>query len=330
MSELRARSQKHRSRLSWERVKSAFLTRSMRESMENLHRQCQILNGLVLIDAATLGAATHNEVKEARVENKLWQESEESQRIISWLSEANPGLQLSDNLRLREEGTGTWIFNSDQYKSWLASDGSTLFCPGVPGAGKTVATAIVVDELYRKFLDDDSIGITFAFCNVHQRNARKEDILATLLKQLACKGTSLSTAVSDLYKIHKQTGTRPSYDDLSQTLRATVSQRLKTFVILDALDEGWVPGGSLEKIMSTVFELQDEYPIHFLCTSRFIPDISEEFENKGSSTLEIRAHVQDIEKYLEGHVSDLPSFVTKSEELRKEVIRGIVHVVDGM
>lgn len=330
LKELRRRSEKHERRLSWERVKSAFLAKTMRESMENLHRQCQILNSLVLVDTAALGAATYNEVKEARTENQIWQQSEETRQVIAWLSQVDSGAQLSDHLRQRQEGTGTWIFDTDQYQTWLASDQSTLFCPGVPGAGKTIATSIVIDELYRQFQNDKSVGITFAFCTFQQRDAKKEDILASLLKQLICKSASLPSAVKDLYSDHARIPRRPSYDALSKALRTVVSQLSKSFIIVDALDEGWFPGGALNRIISTVFELQGECPINFLATSRFIPDIAAEFKDAGSSFLEIRANDLDIVKYLEGNTTELPAFVSRNHELWREILNSIVHVVDGM
>jgi len=49
-------------RVGWERVKGAFLAKNTRESVENLHRQCQVLNGLVSIDVAVLGATTYKTV----------------------------------------------------------------------------------------------------------------------------------------------------------------------------------------------------------------------------------------------------------------------------
>jgi hypothetical protein len=57
-------------RVGWERMKGAFLAKSTRESVENLHRQCQALNNIVSIDAAVLGATTYREVKEARTEQQ--------------------------------------------------------------------------------------------------------------------------------------------------------------------------------------------------------------------------------------------------------------------
>jgi hypothetical protein len=46
--------------------------------------------------------------------------------------------------------------------------------------------------------------------------------------------------------------------------------------------------------------------------------------------LEIRASNYDLHKYLDGHMLKLPSFVSRSAELQKEVKNTIIKAVDGM
>jgi hypothetical protein len=59
----------------WERLKGAFLANDTRESVENLHQQCQTLNSMVSIDATVLGATTYKEIKEARKELQEWNQA---------------------------------------------------------------------------------------------------------------------------------------------------------------------------------------------------------------------------------------------------------------
>src|SRR5947207_162476 len=61
LKELKKRSQGHR--LGWERFKGAFLAKDTRESVENLSRQCQMLNNMLSIDTTVLGVSTYKEVK---------------------------------------------------------------------------------------------------------------------------------------------------------------------------------------------------------------------------------------------------------------------------
>lgn len=63
-------------------------------------------------------------------------------------------------------------------------------------------------------------------------------------------------------------------------------------------------------------------------TSRRLPEITEIF--RGHMLLEIRASESDVRRYVDGHISNLPSFVRCSPDLQEEVKTGIVDAVDGM
>src|SRR5205085_11562978 len=107
---------------------------------------------------------------------------EEHQAIVDWLISIDYASQHSDFIRRRQEGTGQWLLDSAEFQRWLSQKQQTLFCPGIPGAGKTMTTAIVVDSLSKRFESDGSIGIAYLYCNFRQqRDQKPEDLLAGLL-----------------------------------------------------------------------------------------------------------------------------------------------------
>ena len=71
----------------------------------------------------------------------------ENDSILNWLTRMDYTAQQNDFVRRCQEGTGQWLLNSAQFKSWLNHTRQTLFCPGIPGAGKTILTSIAVEEL---------------------------------------------------------------------------------------------------------------------------------------------------------------------------------------
>jgi Cdc6-like AAA superfamily ATPase len=73
-------------------------------------------------------------------------------------------LQQSDFISRRQEGTGQWLIESDEFKTWLNGTRKTLYCPGIPGAGKTMLISIVIDHLLNT-IQDESIGIAYIYCN---------------------------------------------------------------------------------------------------------------------------------------------------------------------
>jgi Cdc6-like AAA superfamily ATPase len=256
--------------------------------------------------------------------------SQECRTIADWLTPVEYGPQHSDYFNSRQPGTGQWLLDSVEFQTWLETNKQTLFCPGIPGAGKTILTSIVIEELTRRFSNDPTIGIAYIYCNFRRQDEQKiEDFLASLLKQLAKSQPSLPSIVKDLYGRHETKRTRPSLKELSDTLQIVTKSFSRVFVIIDALDECQeVSDGCRSKFLSEIFSLQTKCGSNIFATSRSLPDIIERFNNK--MQLEIRASNQDVQRYLDGHMSQLPGCVLRSSELQDEIKAKIIKAVDGM
>ncbi|OBT47113.1 hypothetical protein VE00_03058 [Pseudogymnoascus sp. WSF 3629] len=348
LTDLKNRGQGHR--LGWERFKGAFLAKDTRDSVENLCRQCQTLNSMLSIDAAVLGATMYKEVREGRKEQQewrqaeaktsfaiksgteqssRWQENQDFQAVLNWLTPINYADQQSDYINRQQPGTGQWILDSASFQTWLNTDKQTLFCPGIPGAGKTILTSVVVKKLTTRFQNDKSSGVAYLYCNFQRKDEQKaKDLLASLLKQLTQGRSSLPDSVKSLYESHKDKRTRPSFDEISRALQSVAALYSRVFIIVDALDECQIADGCRDKFLTELFNLQAEASVRIFATSRFIPGIVEKF--KESINLEIRASDQDVQRYLNGHISQLPGCVARSLELQEEVKAGILKAVDGM
>src|SRR5437016_1822632 len=87
--------------------------------------------------------------------------------------------QQSDFINRRQAETGQWLLDSPKFHLWLKADKQTLFCPGIPGAGKTILTSIVVDELTTRFGNDKSIGVAYIYCNFRRQDEQKIGDLLT-------------------------------------------------------------------------------------------------------------------------------------------------------
>ncbi|GKT57827.1 hypothetical protein ColTof4_09810 [Colletotrichum tofieldiae] len=221
LDDLSKRSGGHR--VGWERLKGAFVARKTRESVENLQRQCQSLNSLMAVDALTLGARIYREVKEARKERQDWKEDISNEAILDWVTPLDYGSQQSDFIGRRQEGTGQWLLDSTQYLEWTGNEKQTLFCPGIPGAGKTILTSIVVDDLSKRFRDVENANVAYIYCNFRRQNDQKvEDLLASVLKQLCQGQKSFPECVKTLFKEYKG-GKRPSLNDISKALQTVVT-----------------------------------------------------------------------------------------------------------
>lgn len=261
------------------------------------------------------------------IESKL--DRKEDLEILDWLTPIDYGAQQSDYLRQRQNGTGKWLLNSTKFEAWVQTDGQTLFCPGIPGAGKTIITSMVVDELRTRFSKDQNIGLAYIYCNFRRQDEQKaEDLLSSLLKQLAQEWPFLPDSVQSLYVKHKDKRTRPLFDEISKTLQAVATMYSRVFIIVDALDECRSSDGDRERFLSNIFNFQDKVQANVFATSRPIPEISAKF--CGSLSLEIRAIDEDVQTYLASQIYRFPSFVARNLNLQDQIKSTIAKAVGGM
>jgi Cdc6-like AAA superfamily ATPase len=255
---------------------------------------------------------------------------DEHQTILDWITPIDYATQQSDFIARRQEGTGQWLLDSDEFQTWMNRGNQVLFFSGIPGAGKTICASIVINELQARFRNDAGVGIAYVYCNFRRHQEQKAvDLLASLLKQFSQGLIYVPQSLRRLYESHHSQRTRPSSDEISQALQSVVSEYTRAFIIIDALDECQDSGGNRKRFLAGLFGLQVKTGACLLASSRFIPSIEKEFE--GSSTrMEIRASDHDLKRYIDESLPRLPAFVLRSPDLQREVENAITGAVDGM
>lgn len=265
--------------------------------------------------------------------------SEEETQILDWLSKEKSGEKFSDLKETLQNGTGQWLLQMKEFQEWktgTSDSGATMFCSGIPGAGKTMITTIVIDHLVKEFEKDASVAIAFLYCNYRRhQGAKATALLCILLRQIL--GTPLvgiPSDLRDLYKKHKAKNTFPSFEQISRILSKTISQYSKVFILVDGLDECPLSSGIRKKLVLELQNIQKRgvkgSPPTFRAffTSRPIPDIEENFVD--SVIIEVRAKEEDIKQYIGGRLQELPSYVSSDAILKKELEDTLLSAGDGM
>ncbi|KAF2181001.1 hypothetical protein K469DRAFT_692519 [Zopfia rhizophila CBS 207.26] len=219
--------------------------------------------------------------------------TEKREAILDWLTPIDYAPQQSDFITRRQVGAGRWLLESTDFQEWMKT-GKTLFCPGIPGAGKTILTSVVVEELNTRFQNNKSIGVAYIYCNFWRQDEQKaENLLASLLKQLTQGQSSLPDSVKSLYDSHKDQRTRPSFDEISRTLQSVAAMYSRVFIIVNTLDECQVSDGCRMRFLSEIFNIQAKCQASLFATSRFILEINEKFKESMRSELqnEINAEI---------------------------------------
>jgi Cdc6-like AAA superfamily ATPase len=256
-------------------------------------------------------------------------DSKEDIDILNWLTPIDYGPQQSDFIERRQQGTGQWFLELDDFKNWLNQSKITLFCRGMPGAGKTIMTSIVVEAVRTMSQNNDRIGIAYLYCNFRRQHEQKPiDLLASLLKQLIQQEGIVPKSMKSLYREHKRLKTRPSFLEISTELRSVIDSYQRAFIIVDALDECRVSDGDRKRFLLEILNIQARTGANLFVTSRLVQEIEKQFE--GSVVLDIYAREEDVERYVDSHMARLPSFVSNSPCLRGKIKTGIAKAVDGM
>ena len=170
----------------------------------------------VAIDSAALGAAVLTEVREGRREQMDQKAVAHRHAVLDWLTPKDYVSQQIDHLGRGRPGTRQWLIDSKEYSTWCGEGGRILFCLGIPGAGKTITTSIVVDDLTRKA--NQVTCVAYVYCDFRQQDEQTAQYLpSSLLRQLTRGQTSLLGCVDALHQRHSQPGTRPSVAELRAT-----------------------------------------------------------------------------------------------------------------
>ena len=175
---------------------------------------------------------------------------------------------------------------------------------------------------------DDKTGKAFLYCIYkRQDNQKVDDLLASLLGQLAVWQWMVPESIRELYDKHRR-GEKPrlSRNEILEALSSITKSYSRTFIIIDALDE-CKTNRIRNELLSEVYKLQEGSDTRLMVTFR--PSI---VLNPPSSVrrLEIRANKEDVEAYLSGQMSELPSVVQDNNELQCKIKTRILSLVDGM
>ncbi|KAJ6580363.1 ankyrin repeat-containing domain protein, partial [Mycena vulgaris] len=264
--------------------------------------------------------------RQGRTQEERNQEAEKKE-ILDWITPLNFFQRQDDIFSTWQEGTGEWLLADLQFKNWESGSDKILWCRGIPGAGKTVLSSLVVNHLRAQFRNTD-IGVACIYLNHKETDVQTPvNLLASLWKQLVVD-TILPPAVHDLYKHHRTRDTRPSLAEVSEILKFTVAQHSRVYLVVDALDEYF------ENPRNILLKALTQLPMattSLMFTSRlhitldgFFPDLS---------SLEIHASDNDIRHYVEQQIqisSRLSRHVQKRPELRNEITSKIASNVQGM
>ncbi|KAH9864036.1 hypothetical protein J1614_009969 [Plenodomus biglobosus] len=272
---------------------------------------------------------THVPAIQSRV-NKIRQDEADLKhgKMLDWISPTHYPAQQSVIMGHRQKGTSQWFLDAPEFARWLGEPRGTLFCPGIPGAGKTMVAAIAIDHLLES-AQNSSVGVAYVYCNYKaQQEQDASSMLAAIVKQLVQSRPSAEEPVARLHSQHADRGTKPSLEEIFCTLREVVATYTTVYVVIDALDECRDGDGTRSQLLARLRDLQMGQDVRIMATARFMPEIEAEFQT--AMRLEIQASDEDVRRFVAGQTHRLPKCIQRDPALQKMVEERTLERIDGM
>ena len=259
--------------------------------------------------------------------------SETRGKVLRWFTQnVNPQKYYFAALRLRQMGTGRWICENEIFKTWISGDSSKLYLSGIPGAGKTILTATIIEEISTRTRQKGS-ALAYFFCDYRDPATHDpRSLLASLAGQLAAQDENCYAVAQALFEednASDSTAFSPSIERLCECLRGMMSALEDAYIVVDALDEC----ANRQLVLEVLHSLNDfeNDCVKTLFTGREELDIQTALHDY--ERLSIAANSLDLRLYVDSEItmrSKNGTLRIRDPALQEEIRERLVQKADGM
>ena len=218
---------------------------------------------------------------------------------------------------------------------WKTSVASRLWLHGIPGCGKTILSATIIENLLQHCGDDISMVTAYFYFDFKDAQKRDADsAVRSLLSQLLLRAVMIPKSIDELFASYEGTGRVPPLHALLEVIRLLLPDLGQVYIVLDALDESKYRPDLMETIETmTGWQLQN---LHLLMTSRKERDIEEVLEKivieDDSISLQRKEVDNDIQHYIQHRLSEDKNLAkwNKDAAVRLEIEDALVSGARGM
>jgi len=246
----------------------------------------------------------------------------EIKKIREWLQPteyAQEGGEFRRHLATHMEGTATWLTSSETFRKWTnGSEHGALWIKGIPGSGKSVIAAHLVELLRQR--NPGAPVLYFFFRQIIDANHEPAALLRDWLDQVLEVSPPLQKELKELIESGRSL-TSLSMDDLWKYLRLALSRLpAKAVCVADALDE--MDGGNDDFLRAlALFGQWKPHKVKLLITSRPVPSV--EVPLRHANMLRIRLDEDmvdvDIASYVERALLSTAFSSAEKNEIRHAV-----------
>ncbi|KAK7042771.1 ankyrin [Favolaschia claudopus] len=130
-----------------------------------------------------------------------------------------------------------WLLHTTQYRKWSEHNCGLLWCHSKPGAGKTVLSSVIIDDLQQKYRNNPDIPVLFFYCEYDNPEKRQTSrLVASILDQLMYNPDVLAL-VKDTWMNESPNLQHLGCKNLQSLIMQLLQQSSRSFIVIDGLDE---------------------------------------------------------------------------------------------
>ncbi|KAJ6619665.1 hypothetical protein B0H10DRAFT_1912544, partial [Mycena sp. CBHHK59/15] len=218
-----------------------------------------------------------------------------------------------------------WLLDSPQYQHWCYKSNGLLWCHAKPGAGKTVLSSVIINNLQQKAHFNHDITVTFFYCEYDDPLKRQPaKIIASILDQLLYNPETLAS-VKAAWTNGNPNLQHLGLKQLQDLVIHLLQQSQHTYIIVDALDESEAPGdlADILKVLATYASV--------LVTSRTnSEDIAAALVDCPQIHISPSNIQDDIEYFVTTALAKHRRLAKRPPEIKENISKVLLTVADGM
>lgn len=267
--------------------------------------------------------------------------AEERRGLLTWLSRIP--YREHHHMAYRDvlPGTGLWLLQKAEFLSWRTSSSSSiLWLHGIPGAGKSKLSAVVIQKLLEDAAGvEDAAPVAYFYCsreNTESCRADATEILRAILKQLSCSSPDgqVRHTIAAEYKQRLLDAERDGLDVRSLApsecthLILELTSEAPATIVIDGVDE---LSNTSQDLLSALQHLVDKSSsvLKVFVSSREEAAIARSLHHASSIRVTSADNSKDVTAFVNHHVSNaieqkrlLGGLVSNS--LREDIISEII------
>ncbi|KAB2568802.1 hypothetical protein DBV05_g12524 [Lasiodiplodia theobromae] len=269
-------------------------------------------------------------IRQRQIQDSERRLSQERREMLNTVSGMRPEDSFRKHFSLHQDGTGVWFLESSEFDKFMSTPNSRLWVYGIPGAGKSVLSAMIIDHISTQ--RTEHIALAFFFCEYFNTATQTcRNIFRSIAKQLSLQNPTALETLEKFFNDETNLGQLDFEPEDGELLKLIVQMSTNfdnTIIVIDGLDECQENRAA---VVESLAQLSSDGvgSIKTLFASRKESDINERltsFEN-----LSISASKADVRLYVAAQLkSRFRRMCEKDPALSEQILTVLVDKSEGM